>query len=227
MENILSFLRIRWEAILIYWLTFFIIYSLEFFFPENQILFIEKEFILHFIVINVFSFLLSCLLEFFYFFSKVISGLLLRLKNLWKYSIPSILIFSLFIFPLFDLTELKFAIYHLEGLKGNIYITLFGIIIIISIILILIFPIFYGLNGGFIVIACFFSYFLNKVLLYQYFSNYSFWHFLVFYYLFVYLFYFFLQIRRRWGISLYYEHYYYPKWFILSFLFISEFINLF
>jgi hypothetical protein len=227
MRSNFSFFRARWEAIIIYWFSFFIIFMIEFFLPENIPHWHHENLIYHVFLVLILTFFLSFFIELFFYLSKIISALVLRLRSLWKYFIPSILIFFLFIFPLFDLTELKFAINHLEGLKGNIYIVIFGIIILTSFVLIIIFPLFYGLNGGFIIISCILSYVINKVLLYKYFPNYPIWKFLLFYYLFIYLFYFFLQLRRRWGLILYYEHYYYPKWFIFSFVILWVILSFF
>lgn len=218
MEKNFSFFHVRWEVVIISWFSFSVIFFLDFFFPNVQKIEHFDQIVYHILLISSISFFVSVMIEFFYYVSNLISALLLRLRNLWKYSIPSILIFSLFVFPLFDLTELKFSFYQLEGLKGDIYIAILGAILIISIILILIFPIFYGLNGGFIIISCFFSYLLNKFILYKYFNHYSIIYFLILYYIFVYLFYFYLQLRRRLGLNLYYEQYHYPKWFVVSFV---------
>jgi len=218
MEKKFSFFRVRWEVVIISWFSFSLIFLLDFFFPNVQKIDLTRQMFYHILLISTISFFISVMIEFFYYVSNLISALLLRLRNLWKYSIPSILIFSLFVFPLFDLTELKFAFYQLEGLKGDIYIAILGAILILSIILILIFPIFYGLNGGFIIISCFFSYLLNKIFLFKYFTHYHIIYFLILYYVFVYLFYFYLQLRRRIGINLYYEQYHYPYWFVFSFI---------
>ncbi len=218
MEKKFSFFHVRWEVVIISWFSFSVIFFLDFFFPNIQKIDPISLMIYHILFISTISFYISVIIEFFYYVSNLISALLLRLRNLWKYSIPSILIFSLFVFPLFDLTELKFAFYQLEGLKGDIYIAILGTILIISIILILIFPIFYGLNGGFVIISCFFSYLLNKIFLFKYFTHYNIIYFLILYYVFIYLFYFYLQLRRRIGINLSYEQYHYPYWFVFSFI---------
>lgn len=210
-----SFLRIRYEVLFIYWFSFFFINIWEILFNQNiQIL--EKKDIWLLILLNLFlSFLFSFIIESIYIFSKLISAILLRLRQIWKYAIPSILVFFLLVFPLFDLTELKFSFHQLEGVRGSIFLSIYGAIMLVSIILIFIFPLFYDLNGGFIIISSILSYIILKTIIFSYYTSYPIYYFLIFYYLFILLFYFFFQLRRRFSINVLYEKYYYPLWFIL------------
>ncbi len=221
--QIFSLIRVRWEAILIYFIIFFIVLSIENFlnlYLDFYKLHYESTIVL--ISLNiVFAFFISNFLEIYFLLAKVLSALCLRLKEVWKYSVPSLLIFSLILLPLLDLTELKNLFFDLKGLKGSIIIAIFGGIFLISVITILFFPTFYGLNGGFVLIAGLSSYFLNKYLIYSYYKDFNIIIFMFFYYLFLYLFYFFLQIRRRIGINIIYEVYIYSKWIVISFLLLS------
>lgn len=207
-------IRLRWEVLLIHWLPLFGITSLEIFFRTNIQLLEEKD-IWFLTLLNLcMAFFFSLILEFIYILTKIVSIVLLRLKLVWKYAVPSILVFFLFVFPLFDLTELKLSFHQLEGLRGSIFISIYGIIILISILLIFIFPLFYDLNGGFIIVSSILSYVILKTILFSYYNTYSVYYFLILYYIFIFLFYFFLQLRRRFSINVIYEKYSYPIWFV-------------
>lgn len=221
MEFFLKISRIRWEVIFIYNLVFFLVLILDFFFPENLVL--SKPFTLLILLLFYLflAFILGFFIEFFYVIFKILSTLLLRLGNFWKYSIPSLLVFLLIIYPLFDLTELKNFYINLEGLRGNFYIVIIGMLILFSIFMIFFFPIFYGLNGGFVIVSSLISYNLIKVLVYTFHLKLSFFIFLVLYYFLSFLLFIFFQVRRRFALNIIYENFEYPNFVIFLFLLFS------
>lgn len=220
MEFFLKISKIRWAVVFIYSLVFFMILSLEIFSPENFVL-LNFYIFLYIIILHFFLALTSgILIEFFYLIFKILSTIFLRLGNFWKYSIPSLLIFLLIIYPIFDLTELKNFYANLEGLKGNIYIVSIGILILVSIFLIFFSPIFYGLNGGFIIVSSLISYNLIKGLLYIFHLKFSFFVFLFLYYFLNFLLYIFFQLRRRFALNIIYENFEYPTSVIILFFFL-------
>ncbi|MFN3605339.1 MAG: hypothetical protein ACK4UJ_11585 [Leptonema sp. (in: bacteria)] len=206
--------KVRWEVFLIHQLVFLIAFLLDFFLSKNFFILVPYEFLFVTLFYISLSFLWSLLVEFMYIVLKFFSTVLLRLGDLWKYSIPSILVFLLVIYPLFNLTELKNINLDLAGIKGNIYIVSIGLTILISILLILFFPMFYGLNGGFAIISCIISYSFISYIQYTFKIVFTLFEFLFLYYAFVFLFFLFLQTRRRFSLNILYENFIYPFMFI-------------
>lgn len=212
--------KLRWEVFLFHTLVLCFSFSFELFLPQNFFLLSSNEIFLILVFYFSISFFLSIGIEIFYFFLKLFSTILLRLGVLWKYAIPSVLVFLLIFIPLFELTDFRDVFYNFKGIQGNIYIVSFGLSLILFIILILIFPIFYGLNGGFIILSCLLSYSLLRLFANFLAIEFSFWEYLLLYYSFTLLFFLLLQARRRYALSVSYENFPYPSWLIMIFFFI-------
>ncbi len=222
-----EFFKFRSEVFLFHTFALWITFSLESFLPQNFFIFSSKEIFLILIFYFLTSFIFSIVIELFYFFLKFLSTILLRLGTLWKYTIPSILVFLLIFIPLFELTNFKDIFYNFEGVKGNVFIVIFGLSLVLFIILILIFPIFYGLNGGFIILSSILSYSLIRLFADFLVIEFSFWKFIFLYYSLTLLFFLVLQLRRRYALSVFYENFHYPLWFLIIFFMVLFFILLF
>ncbi|MCS7204329.1 MAG: hypothetical protein NZ853_01380 [Leptospiraceae bacterium] len=213
----LKYIRYRWEIVVIISFFLVLVFLSEWLFHRNLFVLDFELFFGYLLLSWSFSLILFFVLDGIYFVSKVFSAVSLRLKELWKYSIPAILAFLLVVFPYFDWVVMEIGFLDLLKSPSSLMVLIF--VLIISFVVVLIIPLFYGLNGGFVITASLLSYGLLKSLYLLLSKTFVWWEFYLWFFYLTFLFYLYLQARRRVGLQIYYESYHYPFWFLLILIF--------
>lgn len=202
--------RVRWELGFIYFFAFLLSFSLEFLIFSNPDAGAFPFIKIHFLFAIFISFLMSHVWEVMYWLASFSSALLLRLGQIWKYAVPSLVVFFWILLPFSTLP----SIFAAGGVLQSDGIGLILFVSLVSFTTVMFIPVFHGLNGGFIVFANAIAYgilyalisFIDKELTL---AEYLFIHL----YLAI-MFFLFLQVRRRLGLQVYYGLYRYPGWFL-------------
>jgi hypothetical protein len=163
------------------------------------------------------NFLLALFLAFLFELSyaaiRIAGSLFLRTGRLWTYSVPALSVFFVIVEPIFTSGRILDVILKDHGIVSSIYLTMLMILSVLIFLLLVYLPVFHGLNAAFLLASILLSRLLLLPLQNLFFphpADFSIGLFLLFSVLAIslaFLFYLYLQTRRRTGLSPHYERF--------------------
>ncbi|MBW7857107.1 MAG: hypothetical protein H3C43_02120 [Leptonema sp. (in: Bacteria)] len=206
-KNLIKFVKLRLDSFVVVILCFMITGWLNLYLNQDS----SRWSLNGFFYFSGLCFLISVIfglwLELTYLVVKPIGALLLRSGKLWVYSVPAISVFLLIVEPALQMTSIHFL--YWQSLEGWQFILL-ALFVVALFLLLLVLPIFHGLNSAFLVVSILMSRVVFVPLQNIVFESLSvnlFILFIILNLILSLLLYSFFQTRRRIGLSPHYERF--------------------